>query len=343
MFSRATRLGGPAALAVLATSVLTGCSHGAPAKAVRTTVVAPSGCSGPKDVSYSGGATAYDVPVPTPDHRAVATQVGAPTLSQVSSGESSYRIASVHMSARVVQNGSYVVSPGSLVMLDPQGRACPRPAHNPLAGAFPLTTIDEQRGADGNVAFLVPADADLANYSVVYVENPTDRRALAKWSKQGTAPQRTVTDACDGPRTAYDRKGVATVHFGRTISIINGGIGVTVTAQAPTPRTLGPSPTVPGDVDGVAVSLSVTARGAEAYVDRRQFVLLDGGGRTCRFGSIPSPGETLTSTLVKPNGSGRYTIIFWVPKGAQPRSWTLLQLTSPTSKRAAAAWSTSAK
>ena len=305
-------------------------------------MAAPSGCSGPRGASYSGSVTAYDVPVPTADHTAVATQVGAPTLSQASSGTASYRIASVHVSARVVQNGSYVVSPGSLVMLDPQGRACPRPAHNPLAGAFSLTTIDEQRGADGNVAFLVPADADLANYSVVYVENPTDQRALAKWSKQGTAPHRTVTNACDGPHTTYDRKGTPTARFGATVSTVQGGIGVAVTPQAPTGRALGPSPTVPGDVDGVAVTFSVAARGAAAYVDRRQFVLLDSGGRSCRFGSIPSPGETLTSALVKVNASGRYTIVFWVPKGAQVHSWTLLQLTSPTSRRAAAAWSTSA-
>lgn len=343
MFSRATRLGGPAAVAVLAMSLLTGCSHNSSTKPIRTTVVAPSGCSGSRGASYTGSATAYDVPVPTSDHRAVATQVGAPTLSQASSGASSYRIASVHVSARVVQNGSYVVSPGSLMMLDPQGRDCPRPAHNPLSGAFALTTIDEQRGADGNVAFLVPADADLANYSVVYVENPTDRQALAKWSKQGTAPQRTVTNACDGPRTTYDRKGIATARFGAKGSTVRGGIGVDVTPQAPTGRTLGPSPTVPGDVDGVAVRFSLTAKGAAAYVDRRAFVLLDSGGRSCRFGSIPSPGESLTSALVKANVSARYTIIFWVPKGAQLHSWTLLQLTAPAGKRVAAAWSTSAK
>ena len=306
-------------------------------------MAAPTGCAGARDVSYSGPATAYDVPIATSDHRAVATQVGAPTLSAASSGQSSYRIASVHMSARVVQNGSYVVSPGSLVLLDPQGRVCPRPAHDPLSGAFSLTTIDEQRGADGNIAFLVPADADLADYSVVYVENPTDHRGLAKWSGQGTAPRPTVSEACDGPRVAYDRTRVPTKRFGATASTVQGGIGVTVTPQLPAGRALGPSPTVPGDVDGVGVSLSVTAKGAAAYVDRRQFVLLDGGGRPCRFGSIPSPGENLTSALVKAGTTGRYTIIFWVPKGAQLHSWTLLQLTSPTGKRVAAAWSTAAK
>lgn len=343
MLSRVTLLGGCSAAAVLAASVLTGCSSTSPTKASPTTAAAPMGCSGDAGPTFTGAPTAYDAPVTTSDQREVATEVSAPTLSGAPSGSDQYRIASVHVSARVIQNGSYVVSPGSLSLQDQRGRTCPRPAKNPVPNPLSLTTIDEAHGANGNVAFLVPTDADLADYSVVYVAEPTDRTALAQWSRQGKAPQNTVTNACDGPRVAYDRKGARTSAFGSPTSTVDHGIGVTVTPQRPAARTLGPSSAVPADVDGVAVKVAVTATGAAAYVDRREFALLDSGGRTCRFGSVPSPGETLTSALVKAGSTGRYTLIFWVPKGAQLHSWTLQQLTGPTSKKVAAAWSTGAK
>lgn len=249
----------------------------------------------------------------------------------------------MHVSARVIANGTFAVSPASLVLTDQNGTACPRPAANPLPDMLGLTTIAENRGADGNVAFLVPVDADLANYSVVYQANPTDARALAKWSRRGTAPGRTVANSCDGARVTHDRKGVATVPFGKSAANTTDKIGTTATAEAPKPHGLTPSSTVPGDVDGIDVSVRISATGADAYVDRRQFVLLDGQGGSCRFGSLPSPGENLTNALITSGQSATYTLIFWVPKGAMPSSWTLLQLSSPTSKKAVAAWATSSK
>lgn len=78
-------------------------------------------------------------------------------------------------------------------------------------------------------------------------------------------------------------------------------------------------------------------------MDRNQFVLLDDGGRSCRYGGVPSPGETLTSALVKTGATADYTLIFWAPKGAQLKNWTLLQLTAPASTKVVAAWSTTAR
>ncbi len=323
---------------------LTGCSDdSSPAPTKSPTPTALTGCTGGEGPSFAGKATSFDAPVATADQLAVATDVSAPAVSSTPAEQSRYRIASVHVSARVVQNGSFVVSPVSLVLLDPEGRLCSRPAQNPLAQPLGLTTIDEQRGADGNVAFLVPADADLADYSVVYVAQPTDRTALAQWSRKGIAPRRTVTDACDGPQGTYDRSNSATSTFGSTGSTVRDGVGTEITAGQPRPRPLAPSSTVPGNVQGITVDIAVTAREADSYVDRRQFVLLDSDGRSCRFGSIPSPGETLTNVLVKAGSTTRYTLIFWAPKGATLKSFTLLQLTDPASKKVATAWSTAAK
>lgn len=343
MLSRATRPRRSLGMIILLTAVLAGCGGPADRPAPTAEVSAPTGCSGAAAPTYPGAGTAFDSPVSTRDQSAVATQVSAPTMSAAASGSSSYRIASVHVSAQVVANGTFAVSPASLVLTDQNGKACPRPAANPLPDMLGLTTIAENRGVNGNVAFLVPVDADLADYSVVYQADPTDARALAKWSRLGTAPRRTVANSCDGSRITYDRKGVATVPFGRTAANVTDKIGTSAESEAPRPRTLTASSTVPGDVDGIGVSVRISATGADAYVDRRQFVLLDGQGLSCRFGSLPSPGENLTNALIKSGMSATYTLIFWVPKGAIPNSWTLLQLSSPTSKKAVAAWATSSK
>lgn len=343
MPSRATSPRRFVGVVALLSAALAGCSGSAGRPAPTTTVTQPRGCSGTSAPTYPGAGAAFDSPVSTRDQSAVATQVSAPTMSDAASGSGSYRIASVHVSARVIANGTYAISPASLVLTDQRGRACPRPAANPLPHALGLGTIAENRGADGNVAFLVPVDADLADYSVVYQADPPDARALAKWSRRGTAPRRTVANSCDGARVTYDRKGVPTVPFGMPAAAVTDKIGTTATAEAPKPSPLPPSSAVPGDVDGIKVSIRVTATGATAYVDRRQFVLLDGQGRTCRFGTLPSPGENLTNALIASGQSATYTLIFWVPKGAMPSSWTLLQLTSPTSTKAAAAWATTSK
>ncbi len=341
---------GVAAVASCAALGLAGCSStpgstasGSSKSPTTTTNAGPAGCSGGTAPAYQGAGTAFDAPVTTRDQSAVATQASAPTMSTASTGNKNYGIASVHVSARVVTNGTYAVSPASVVLVDESGRVCPRPATNPLPDPYQLSTVRGGAGADGNIAFLVPTDADLAKYSVVYVANPTDRQALAKWSPQGIAPSRTVTNACDGPQVGYDRKGVATFPFGKPASTVKDAIGISVTAQAPKPRELPASDAVPADVSGVGVSLQISAKGADAYVDRRQFVLLDGQGGSCRFGGLPSPGETLSNTLIKSGKSGTYTVVFWVPKGGLPNSWTLLELSSPTSTKAVAAWSTGAK
>lgn len=272
MLTGANRLCGSASLlttAVLTAAVLCGLSACSDAttsgpSTAGTRTAAPSGCSGARGPAFTGFATAYDAPVATADQSSVATEVSAPTLSPVPAEQSRYRIASVHVSARVVQNGSYVVSPSSVLLVDPKGTVCPRPAKNPLTTAFALTTVDEWRGADGNIAFLVPADADLANYSVAYVADPAARTALAQWSRSGRAPRRVVTNSCDGPRGTYDRSKAVTARFGSTGSAVRGGVGSTVTATSPTARALPPSSTVPGSVQGIAVQIAVTARGAAA-------------------------------------------------------------------------------
>ena len=346
MLHRATRRDSSLAVAAITTAALialAGCSEPSSSPTTRPAPTPLSGCTGTAGPTFTGKATSWDAPVTTSDQSAVATDVSAPVLSPAPAEQSRYRIASVHVSARVVQNGSYVVAPGSLVLLDPAGKICPRPATNPLPQTLDLTTIDETKGADGNVAFLVPANATLADYSVVYVAQPTDRTALAQWSGKGTAPSRTVTDACAGQRTTYDRSTAPTARFGAAGSSISDDIGTVAIAQQPVGRKLAPSSSVPGNVQGLAVDLAVTARGADAYIDRRQFVLLDGGGRACGFGNVPSPGENLTSALIKAGSTARYTLIFWAPTGATLSSFTLLQLTEPTSKKVAAAWATTPK
>ncbi len=317
--------------------LIAGCSSDTPAPR-RSTADAPTQCSGGAAPRAGGPATAYDAPVATTDHPALATQVGAPAMTSVPA-KAGYRVASVHVSARIVRNGSYPLSPASLVLQDSRGRVCPRPARNQLPRALTLGTVDETHAADGNVAFLVPADADLADYTVLYVANPGDRAALARWSRKGQAPRSTVGNTCDGPAGKPSRAGMRADRFGRPVSRVIDGVGTTVTAQPPSTRPLAASDRVPADVDGVAVSIKVVATGADAYVDRRSFVLLDGAGHTCRYGSVPSPGETLTSALIKSGSSGAYTLIFWVPKGSSVRSWTLLQLGAPGSSAAVASWS----
>ena len=118
-------------------------------------------------------------------------------------------------------------------------------------------------------------------------------------------------------------------------------VSQSVRAGTPHRRAFEPGPTQPNDVDAMDIKLHVSAKGADAYVDRRSFVLVDGTGRLCRSSDLGSQGETLTSALVKKGHATNYTIVFWAPKGSAIHGLRLVQLSKPGGTKAQSVWSDS--
>ncbi|WP_446664459.1 hypothetical protein [Flexivirga sp. B27] len=245
----------------------------------------------------------------------------------------------VPVKAAVRTNGTFAIDHGQFELVDRAGHSCKQPSINPLAGGFVALTVDEAKSGSGYVAFLVPKSVASNLLMVRYLPATGADSASLAWRADAKtpAPSRS-TDSCDGEKSALKTSGADKGSFGKTIRHGDDVVSMSVRAGTPHRRAFDPGPTQPNNVDAIDVKLRVSADGADAYVDRRSFALVDGSGRLCRS-SDTSAGQTLTSALVKKGHSKDYTIVFWVPKDSAIHGLKLLQLTKPGGSKAESVWS----
>lgn len=302
------------------------------------TSATPARCSSGAAPTLTGVETAYETAAPLESTRSLAGQVGSPTLSSAPSGVTGWQVAIVPVSAQVSTNGTFAVSPGSFVLVDASGQRCAAASKNPSARAFSIIQVDPSHPGSGDVAFLVPEGADLHGYSVMYTEQVGGRAAIARWDASTSSATATTAAGCDGRRSAYDVSKVSVQPFGTLTRAGSTGVTVAITPTAPSLRELPPSDRQPSSVDGLALTVSVTAGGSIGYVNREQFQLLDSRGILCRFSQLGSTGETLSTDLVPTGQTRTYTLIFWLPRGSSMSSWKLLYLKDPSSGTVNAVW-----
>ncbi|REF31755.1 hypothetical protein [Calidifontibacter indicus] len=320
---------------------LVGCSSaGTATPSTSSTSRAPEvTCSSGKAPSYGGDTAAFDSPVPVESTSALTAQVSEPTLSSAPAPAEGLRIAQVKVNARVVTNGVFAMHPEAFVLADPSGALCPQPAKNPLRDGLQVAQVDESHSAVGTLAFVVPAEANLSNYTVYYLAQPGAPKAVAAWSGEGSAPSTAAaTTTCSANRSGIKLDGAKDQPFGKPFSTGDNTISLEVTPSTPWGRALEPGQNQPNDVSGVVVGLDVTAKGAVGFVERNQFQLLDDKGNLCRYNELGSDGETLTSTLVDPGKPRRFYLVFWTPKGSEVAGWKLLYLPEPSDKKVVATW-----
>lgn len=326
---------------VAAALTLAGCSvggTGTPSGSTTEHTSAASSCTSGKAPSFGGRPSAFDAPVPVDSASALSTQVSEPTLSTTTAPAAGLRIAEVKVNARVLTNGVFAVHPESFVLADSSGAVCPQPAKNPLKGALQVSQVDESHSATGTLAFVVPAEANLSNYTVYYLASPGAPKAVAAWSGQGTAPSVETATTCSTNRSGIKLTGAKDQPFEKSYTSGDDTISLSITPSKPWPRILRPGQNQPNDVSGVVVSLYVAAKGSVGYIERNQFQLLDDKGNLCRYNELGSDGETLSSDLVETSKPRRFDIVFWVPKGAEVAGWKLLYMPEPTDKKVAASW-----
>lgn len=338
-----------AGLAALSTATLVACSPGGDPEpttstpssttstSTSTSAVAAS-CSAGAAPALSGTRTAYATAAPLNSTHALAGQVGTPTLSSSPSNQPGWDIAIVPVSAQVQTNGIFAVSPTSFVLIDAAGQRCPQAPDNPSQHAFTIIQVDESHPGSGDVAFLVPHGADLSAYSVLYTEQSGGKVAIAEWASDGPSPTATTAAGCDGSPSQYAVSKLRARPFGTSQRFGSGGTYVDIAPTAPSLRDLPPSDRQPSDVDGLALQVTVTAGGSIGFVDRAQFQLVDSRGMLCRYGSLGSSGETLSTDLVPAGQSKTYTVIFWLPRGSSMASWRLLYLKEPSTGKVSAVW-----
>lgn len=329
-----------AGLTTALTLALTGCASGASGTDSGPATATTGGvhCDSGSVPSFSGKATAFDAPVDVESTHALATQASAPQLSDQSAPAKGFRIAQVKVNARVLTNGVFALHPESFVLADRDGNRCGQPDRNTLSGALTVSQVDETKPASGSVAFVVPAEANLSDYTVYYLGEPGSRTAVAAWSGSGAAPVVDELTSCTDRGNGYDLKKVPDHSFGAPVTTGDSEISLAVTPAAPALRELKPGPDQPNDVLGVAVTLTATAKGSEGFVERNQFQLLDSGGHLCQYNELGSDGETLTSALIPVGHPRTFTLIFWTPRGSQVPGWKLLYIPDPTNKKVAASW-----
>lgn len=263
-------------------------------------------------------------------------------MSSVPSGRHGYRLVQVPIKAAVRTNGTFAVDHGQFELVDRSGHVCRQPSINPLSDGFVALTVDEAHTGSGVVAFLVPGSMPTGLLGVRYLPATGATSASLAW--QATAPTPAATKAsnsCDGGKTKLSTSGSDQTAFGDTISHGDDVVSESVRAGKPHRRAFKPGPTQPNDVDAIDITVRVSAKGADAYVDRRAFALVDGTGRSCRSSQLGSQGETLTSALVKRGHSKDYTIVFWAPKGSAIHGLRLVQLSKPGGTKAQSVWSDS--
>lgn len=301
----------------------------------------PTGCDGKKAPSFGAKKQAYDSVAPVGEGDAVGVQASQPAKTKASSGAKGWSVAKVSVQARVLTNGIYAISPDSVMLIDPAGRQCTRPRTNAVPSPLAVGEIDEKDSASGNVSFLVPEDADLSKYTVMYADDPAAKKADAEWSSRGVAPTGGASTACaEGRRSPLSLKDTERTHYGDSDTVGSEGSQVRITAEKPQVKALKPSTKHPNDVDGLAVKIKVKALGSAAFIDRKLFEMFDGKGTVCRYGDLGTEGETLTTDLVPDGETRSYTLIFWAPKGSadQVKQLQLIYRTSTGTTRGAAGW-----
>lgn len=323
---------------------LTGCTSSghdstAPTASGSASASSAAGCSTKSAASFHGTALPFDTGAPTGSSSALEVSAGRPRVSDVPSGEPGYRLIQVPIKARVRTNGTFAVDHTQFQLVDSKGHRCQQPSINPLAEGFVALTVDETHTGSGYVAFLVPSSIPPGQLRVRYLPATDAGAASLGWraNAKPATPEKTA-NSCDGKKADLSTSGSEKASFGHSISHGNDVVSSSVQAGTPHRRAFRPGPTQPNNVDAIDVKLRVSAKGADAYVDRRSFVLVDGSGRTCRSSDV-SQGETLTSALVTKGDTKSYTIVFWAPKGSVIHGLQLVQLTKPGGSTAESVWS----
>lgn len=292
-------------------------------------------------MGFKGTPLPFGTAAPTGPSSALEVSAGRPEVSTVPSGIDGYRLVQVPIKAAVRTNGTFAVDHGQFELVDRSGHACKQPSINPLAGGFVALTVDESDAGSGYVAFLVPTSVAADRLMVRYLPATDASSASLGWRAGAKSPSpTTAANSCDGKKAKVSTSGSKTASFGDAITHGDDVVSASVEAGAPHRRAFTPGPDQPNDVDAIDIELKVSADGADAYVDRRSFALVDGTGRLCR-GSAVSQGQTLTSALVKKGHSKNFTIVFWAPKGSAIHGLKLVQLTKPDGSKAQSVWSNS--
>ena len=287
-----------------------------------------------------GAAVPFGTPATTGSSSALQISSGRPMATTIPSGRAGYRLVQVPITAKVRTNGTFALDHSQFVLVGPENQLCPQPKINPISGGFVALTVDEAHPGSGILAFLVPTSVSTRQLSVRYLPATGASSASLAWRAGAVAPPTPkATDACDGARSTYRTKGVHTVPFGRSVKHGNSVVSSAVRAAEPTRRAFRPGPSQPNDMNAIDVRVHVTASGADAYVDRLSFVLVDGTGRLCRRAAVSSQGETLSSALVKKGHSATYTIAFWAPENSTIKGLRLLQLATPGGTKVRSVWS----
>jgi len=328
----------------LLAALLAGCGTGgqddSPNAGGGSASAAATTCSTKVAPGLSGTAVPFGTHAVTGSSSALQVSSGRPMATAVPSGRAGYRLVEVPVTASVRTNGTFAVDHSQFVLVGPDNRLCSQPKINPLAGGFVALTVDEAHPGSGVVVFLVPTSVSTTQLSVRYLPATGASSASLAWRSDAVAPATPkAANACDGAKSAYRTKGTHSVSFGTSVEHGNSVVSSTVRAARPTRRAFRPGPSQPNNMDAIDVRLRVTASGADAYVDRLAFVLVDGTGRLCRRAAVSSQGETLGSALVKKGHSADYTIVFWAPKGSTIKGLRLLQLTTPSGKKVQSVWS----
>lgn len=321
---------------------LTGCNSAGHPDATNgpTTTPAPTTCSTTHAAAFDGTALPFGSKAPTGPSSALEISAGLPHVSSVPSGQAGYRLVQVPVHAAVRTNGTFAIDHGQFELVDRSGRICKQPAINPLPSGFVTLTVDEADAGSGLVAFLVPTSVAADRLRIRYLPATGSSMASLSWQSDAPAPPpEKAADACDGKKSTYSTQKADRVGFGTTVTTGDKVVSTEVRAGTPKRRAFKPGPSQPNTMDAIDIRLRVTAHGADAYVDRRAFVLVDGTGRLCRSSALSSQGETLTSALVKKGHSADYTIVFWAPKGSAIHGLQLLQLTKPGSTKVQSVWS----
>ncbi|GAB3585854.1 hypothetical protein GCM10027579_20560 [Calidifontibacter terrae] len=304
--------------------------------------VSEAHCDSGKQPAFSGKTTAFDAPASVEHTDALSTQASAPQLTNEAAPAAGFKIARVRVNARVLTNGVFAVHPESFVLVDADGDRCGQPATNGLTDALRVSQVDEATPAAGSVAFVVPAEANLSDYTVYYLGQPGTNDAVAAWSGAGVAPVVDQLTTCTDSKSGYSLKGVPDHPFGAAVTTGDSQVSLDITAATPAMRELPPGPDQPNDVSGLAITIQAKATGSEGFIERNQFQLLDSTGHLCQYNELGSVGETLTSALVPVGSPKFYTVIFWVPRGAQIPGWKMLYVPDPTANKVTATWTSAA-
>lgn len=303
-----------------------------------------SGCDGPAGPAFTSQATSYDAVARVESGKAVGAQVSEPALSTKPSGVEGWAVAELKVQAKVVTNGIFAVSPDAFVLVDNQNKQCARAKASLVSSPFGVSEIDEARPASGTIGFLVPENADMSRYRVLYTGEGSGRQAQAAWSSSGSAPKVITATTCSTTKSTYGVPASAQrEQFGDAATFGSGEtVGMRVWSAGPRTVPLKGTEKVPNDVDGIAVDVAVTALGSVAFVERDMFQLVDGSGNLCRYGELGSEGETLASDLVPAGKSKGYRLIFWTPKGSKVSGYQLLFRQDVNTKTILSTWSSPA-